>query len=408
MNIDDIIENDGESTNLDFKKEEYKKSGYSSLIKDVLSMANALNPDIKRIILGVKHKPDGSKEFIGINNITDQATLENIIQDNIEPNVNFKYYTYNFKDVTLGIIEIANNDDKPYMMKKDYQPLVKGDIWIRKGSRQSRATREDLDKMIDFKRKVAFKNKVTIGFGKQLKTEINLPRSNISKENLPSEIRKRELEGLIEKLDNRYNADKEKENSELTPLEKIASIGYGLFGEFDDTNKSIRTGYNGFTNLPVYQNKEEILNEISNLKSIYYEDDCYYLFEENSIKFNCKIYNDGTEFLEDVKIELFFDSTVFVISQEIYEEPHSNNLLYQNVKVSNYNYPNVYADENCIVAEFCHDKIRHKTITDVFDEDLRVLVHPNIDIKGTEVKYKIGAKNLANPIEGSLKIVITG
>ncbi len=406
MNIDDIIENDGESTNLDFKKEEYKKSSYSSLIKDVLSMANALNPDVKRIILGVKHKPDGSKEFIGLNNITDQATLENIIQDNIEPNVNFKYYPYNFKDKTLGIIEIADNDNKPYMMKKDYQPLVKGDIWIRKGSRQSRATREDLDKMIDFKRKVAFNNKIIIGFGKELKNSINLPKCNIKKENFPSEIRKKEMENLIEKLDNRYNANNEKESSELTPLEKIASIGIGFYGEFNDTNKSIRTGYNSLTNLPVYQNKVEILNEIGNLKSIYYEDDCYYLFEENSIKFNCKIYNDGTEFLEDVKIELFFDSTVFVISQEIYDEPHSNNLLYQNVKVTNYNYPNVYADGNCIVAEFCHDKIRHKTLTDIFDEDLRILIKANTDIKDTEVKYKIGARNLSNPIEGTLKIVI--
>lgn len=406
MNIDDIIENDGESTNLDFKKEEYKKSSYSSLIKDVLSMANALNPDVKRIILGVKHKPDGSKEFIGLNNITDQATLENIIQDNIEPNVNFKYYPYNFKDKTLGIIEIADNDNKPYMMKKDYQLLVKGDIWIRKGSRQSRATREDLDKMIDFKRKVAFNNKIIIGFGKELKNSINLPKCNIKKENFPSEIRKKEMENLIEKLDNRYNANNEKESSELTPLEKIASIGIGFYGEFNDTNKSIRTGYNSLTNLPVYQNKEEILNEIGNLKSIYYEDDCYYLFEENSIKFNCKIYNDGTEFLEDVKIELFFDSTVFVISQEIYDEPHSNNLLYQNVKVTNYNYPNVYADGNCIVAEFCHDKIRHKTLTDIFDEDLRILIKANTDIKDTEVKYKIGARNLSNPIEGTLKIVI--
>ena len=406
MNIDDIIENDGESTNLDFKKEEYKKSSYSSLIKDVLSMANALNPDVKRIILGVKHKPDGSKEFIGLNNITDQATLENIIQDNIEPNVNFKYYPYNFKDKTLGIIEIADNDNKPYMMKKDYQPLVKGDIWIRKGSRQSRATREDLDKMIDFKRKVAFNNKIIIGFGKELKNSINLPKCNIKKENFPSEIRKKEMENLIEKLDNRYNTNNEKERSELTPLEKIASIGIGFYGEFNDTNKSIRTGYNSLTNLPVYQNKVEILNEIGNLKSIYYEDDCYYLFEENSIKFNCKIYNDGTEFLEDVKIELFFDSTVFVISQEIYDEPHSNNLLYQNVKVTNYNYPNVYADGNCIVAEFCHDKIRHKTLTDIFDEDLRILIKANTDIKDTEVKYKIGARNLSNPIEGTLKIVI--
>lgn len=57
LNLDDIIEYDEESTNLDFKKEEYKKADYTSLIKDVMSMANALNTETKRIIIGAKHKP---------------------------------------------------------------------------------------------------------------------------------------------------------------------------------------------------------------------------------------------------------------------------------------------------------------------------------------------------------------
>ena len=192
MNLDDIIEYDEESTNLDFKKEEYHKNDYASLIKDISSMANAVNNEIKRIVIGVKHRPGEDKEFIGVENLTDQATLENVIQENIEPNINFKYYPYKFKNITLGIIEIYDNFDKPYMMRKDYSTLKKGDMWIRKGSRQSRVTREDLDKMFDFRKKVAFDNKVTIGFGKELKKEIYISKSDISRETFPSEVRKKE------------------------------------------------------------------------------------------------------------------------------------------------------------------------------------------------------------------------
>ena len=94
LNIDDIIEYDEESTNLDFKKEEYHKSDYASLIKDISSMANALNSETKRIVIGIKHRPGEDKEFIGIEKLTDQATLENVIQENIEPNINFKYYSH--------------------------------------------------------------------------------------------------------------------------------------------------------------------------------------------------------------------------------------------------------------------------------------------------------------------------
>ena len=139
---------------------------------------------------------------------------------------------------------------------------------------------------------------------------------------------------------------------------------------------------------------------------IYYDNDCYYLYEENSTKFNCQIYNDGTEFLEDVKIELFFDSNLFIIAEKIYEKPHGHPLLYTAIKPIDYDYPVIYSDDNYIVAETYHDQIRHKTLTNVFNQDLRILINPNIDIDDTEVKYKIGAKNLAHHIEGTLKIII--
>lgn len=404
LNLDDIIEYDEESTNLDFKKEEYNKANYVSLIKDISAMANAVNPETKRIVIGVKHSPGKDKEFIGLENLTDQATLENIIQENIEPNINFKYYPYKFKNITLGIIEIYDNFDKPYMMKKDYSSLKKGDMWIRKGSRQSRVTREDLDKMFDFRKKVAFDNKVNIGFGKELKKDIYISKSNISRETFPSEVRKKELEDLIKKIDERYSTNADEKNRESSSA-KFSLSGISLFGEFRDSEKSIRIGYDSF-NLPIYKNKEEILDMIKNIKNTYREDDCYYLYEENSTKFNCQIYNDGTEFLEDVKIELFFDSAIFSISEIIYEKPRTSLLLYTDAEVGDYNYPTVYTDDNYIVAEYYHDQIRHKTLTDVFDEDLRILIKPNVNIKDTEVKYRIGAKNLANHIEGSLKIII--
>ena len=406
LNLDDIIEYDEESTNLDFKKEEYHKNDYVSLIKDISSMANALNSEIKRIVIGIKHRPGEDKEFIGVEKLTDQATLENVIQENIEPDINFKYYSYKFKNVTLGIIEIYDNDDKPYMMRKDYATLKKGDMWIRKGSRQSRVTREDLNKMFDLRKKAAFDNKVAIGFGKKLEKDISVLKINVSRETFPSEVRKRELEDLIKRIDERYSINVEKNDKEPSALEKLALVGMSLFGEFRDSDKSIRIGYDSLTNFPIYKNKEEILSIIEKIGTIYYDNDCYYLYEENSSKFNCQIYNDGTEFLEDVKIELFFDSNIFIIAEKIYEEPHATPLLYTAVKTLDYNYPVIYKDGKYIVAENYHDQIRHKTLTNVFDEDLRILIKPNADVNDTEVKYKIGAKNLAHPIEGTLKIII--
>lgn len=292
------------------------------------------------------------------------------------------------------------------MMRKDYATLKKGDMWIRKGSRQSRVTREDINKMFDLRKKVAFDNKVTIGFGKELGREVSIVKANIPRETFPSEVRKRELEGLIKRIDERYSLNDEENGKEPSVLEKLAFAGLNLSGEFRDSDKSIRTGYNSLTNFPIYQSKEEILNTIEKIGDIYSEDDAYYLYEKNSTKFNCLIYNDGTEFLEDVKIELFFDSNIFVISDKIYEEPHVNYFIGGAVKVADNNYPIVYTDDNYIVAENYHDQVRHKTLTNVFDEELRILIKPSVEVADTEVKYKIGAKNLPQHIEGTLKIII--
>ena len=109
--------------------------------------------------------------------------------------------------------------------------------------RQSRVTREDLNKMFDLRKKVAFDNKVVIGFGKELEKEISLLKTNVSREAFPSEVRKRELEELIKRLDERYSINIEKKDKELSISEKLALIGMNLSGEFRDSDKSIRIGY---------------------------------------------------------------------------------------------------------------------------------------------------------------------
>lgn len=84
-NLEWIIKYENEGTNLDFKREQYHKGNYHSLLKDTMAMANAVTPGSRYIVIGVKHKPDGTKEYHPVSEISDQADMENVIQDNIEP-----------------------------------------------------------------------------------------------------------------------------------------------------------------------------------------------------------------------------------------------------------------------------------------------------------------------------------
>lgn len=135
-NLEWLIRYDSEGTKLDFKREQYHKGNYQDLIKDIMSMANAPVEGKRYIVVGVKDRPDGTKEFSSINkeDFIDQATYQQIVRENIEPTINFSYSPKEIDEYLLGIFEIDENNNPPYMMRKDYKMLKKGECLIRRGS----------------------------------------------------------------------------------------------------------------------------------------------------------------------------------------------------------------------------------------------------------------------------------
>lgn len=400
MEFRELIElNEGPT--LDFKKEEYKKESKQDLIKDIMAMANSLNNNVKRIIIGVKKTPINT-EVLGLECVEDVASYENIIQENVEPNINFNYEAYNYSDdITLGVFEIYDNNDRPYMMKKDCGGLKKGDIWIRKGTRNSRATRADLDKMIKLREGFVSSEEVSIGFGKNFDNEITLKRSTLKKEDFPSEKEKERLTELLKKLNERYYDESGNPLDLVKGKTKNELFANTLFSGFDDSKRAIRADMNGLT--VTYLNKDELLEEIDNVSSNYSDWDNYYIFEEHSERINFYIRNEGRGFLENVKIQIIFDTDGIMIADEIYDKPAG---IFDKYRPTINNYPYVYYEANSIIVEEEYNYIRHKDVSELLEEDLRVVIPPNYEKETVEIRYIINAKNIPEPIKGNLRIVI--
>mgnify|MGYP000922978804 FL=1 len=92
-----------------------------------MSMANADFESNRYIIIGVKLRNNGEREFLGINKdeFIDQANYQQIVRENIEPDIPLEYFPYDVNGVSLGVFCISNCKDKPYMMRKDYGKLKK-------------------------------------------------------------------------------------------------------------------------------------------------------------------------------------------------------------------------------------------------------------------------------------------
>jgi hypothetical protein len=148
--LDELIRRGREHTALDFKQVQYARKQHEALLKDVLSMANAHIGTERHIVCGVALAADGSRTFAGVprDNIVDAAIYQQLVHENIEPDIHLDYVAHEVDGVIIGVILLSNCVERPYAMRKDFSgSLRRGDMWIRKGTQQMRITRADLERI---------------------------------------------------------------------------------------------------------------------------------------------------------------------------------------------------------------------------------------------------------------------
>lgn len=317
MNLEDLIEYENESTFLDFKEEQYLKPKYFDFVKDILSMANADFKEEKYIIIGIRKKTDGSYDVIGINktDFIDAATYQQIITENIEPYLPIEYLPFNFKNKLLGVFKISDNNDKPYMMKKEFGPLKIGDSFIRKGTSQNRLLRSDWDKILKDKLdNQTFSGKIEICFSENRKKEIKLKALNKDFK-FPSTNAEMTIKNSI-----KFKIESESYPEKNVDLSSILNEDVN----FDEAKKIIENNFESRgKELSDFPTIIKLLDDLKNVEDNYKEEDYYELLEKNSHKLNFNILNNGNKYIKDAAIELNFKSKFLSVSVEEIEEPRS-------------------------------------------------------------------------------------
>jgi len=153
-----LIENESENTKLDFKLEQYpigkgeiKKSEF---LKDMCAFANLASLEDKFIIIGVEEKNGVTVGFKQIEQVYDQASYQQFLNENIEPEINFEYKEIVHQENRLAYFRLFGNNNRPYLFKKDYKDnLLKGSHYragsgfIRTGTSTRELKRADFDKI---------------------------------------------------------------------------------------------------------------------------------------------------------------------------------------------------------------------------------------------------------------------
>lgn len=162
--IAEIIKYYSESHNIDFKLLQYPIENHekkNQILKDISAMANHLSEEDKYIIIGVKRKKGGDIKYQDVLNPIDQASYQQFLDSNIEPQINFEYNTTIFEGHQISYFKIFNNTQRPYLFKNDIRNLIdpkkydfkKGDGFIRKGTSTYKMVLDDFERIYEIKYK---------------------------------------------------------------------------------------------------------------------------------------------------------------------------------------------------------------------------------------------------------------
>ncbi len=390
--LDDIIKYENEHSSLDFKAIQYTKAKYTDLLIDIMAMANADIETQRLIIVGVKHRTSGERELIPIekNQFIDVATYQQLIYENIEPELTIDYEPYQYGDMLLGVIQINYCDQQPYMLKKDYAKLKRGDCYIRKGTFQLKATRSDFERMYEKRNsKNSFENNIEIGFAStDFSNEIIV--APLEKSELQSDREAKKIRDVIQ------SKEKAKEN-----LEKNSSISSLMI------NKVVG---NPFDYVPYEKRSIPTLRRnLENIKETYKEDDIYEIFELKAFKLNFEIFNKASEYIEDAYVEIeILKEEAFLVNSEILEKPTHD--IFQQINthkiMHKMSYPSVEENEEKYFISNSIGNIKHQIKTKIFDEDLRLVIFKVPGSSEILLHLKLYGKNLSLPIEKELKIKV--
>lgn len=153
-----FIDEKQENEFVDFKLKTYGKDlSNSELVKDVVAFANGEAKGDKYIIFGLD---DESKEVVGISDTEkfEPSVIENSMDGRVEPRIRIECGEIQLDGKRVAYIKIPEkNDNPPYIIKTaggKNQSIRQGDIFVRVGTSNRKANREDLDRMYTGNKKI--------------------------------------------------------------------------------------------------------------------------------------------------------------------------------------------------------------------------------------------------------------
>lgn len=380
-----IVDSGTPASALQFRKRAYGKNDIGLFLRDVLALANASADGHRYIITGVEFDAQGKKHVHGVkrDDFSGKPAYSSLVSEHIEPPIRIRYEPVSVDNRQVGVFEIGDCQDRPYMMRVDHsETLRRGDAYMRVNDAAIKMGRRQLlalfEKQIQDSVSAA---SIEIGFpGEIIHKQMKLPTCDLGK--LPSTVAAAKLQELIKA--------KEQVHASLVSTIVARLTHARLFGT--DSAYEHRT-------------VEELLAETKQLKQRYRDHDTHFLFEKQAASVQLVIFNQGGEPLREASFSMLLPvHDDFHVAGQLPRLPHNDSFTERTPR-EQAEYPAVTLRDKAIHVAARFDEIAAGEPVEVFAAPLRICVGKALEGRRVGMQYSLTAQNLRTPAKGTLRLL---
>ncbi|MBT8083474.1 MAG: ATP-binding protein [Gammaproteobacteria bacterium] len=367
-----------------FRGHAYGDEGVREFLRDVMSLANAEVEGRRYIVVGVDFDDKGRKQTNTVDtaDFTGTPSYQTLANEYIEPAIRLRYQPVSVDGTRIGIFEIGDCQDRPYMMRVDYsEGLRRGDAYKRVKNSAIKMGRRQLLELFERKfRDSVSASDIEIGFpGEIIHKKLSLPTCDLSQ--MPSALASRKLEEML-----RLSTEAGKTGTPTIVARLTHARLYGAQEPFVD------------------RSPEQILQELEQIRTRYRDQDSRFLFNERAERLQLVAYYQGNEAITGASLSIVMPNHDAFHIAEAPPRRFVNDRFIDAL-------PEEVADYPAVTLQDTSVKIMTK-IGDITPGEPRELFRAPLlacfgsELKGMRfgVRYRLDAQNLRQPATGRLKI----
>ena len=367
-----------------FRSHAYGTDGVRAFLRDVLALANASVEGSRYIVIGVDFDARGRKQKHGVpeEDFAGKPSYQALANEYVEPPVRLRYKPVSFDGTRVGVFEIGDCQDRPYMMRADFdETLRRGDAYKRVNDAAVKMGRRQLMELFERKfRDSVSAGDIELGFpGEIIHKELTIATCDLSQ--MPSALASQKLEEML-----RIRSMSRSSGSTTMVARLTHARLYGTEDPYE------------------HRSPEEIMAELSEIRSKYRHQDSNFLFQERAQQLQLVAYNQGEDALIDASLSLALPNHGSFYVADALPRRFINERFVDRTPDEIAKYPAVTLRDNAVQVSCSIGDIPAGEPVDVFSTPLRMCIGADLSGRRFGIRYALHAQNLRAPARGQLKL----